>query len=109
MQPKSTFTINAAPTFEAEVSVPVAGADPRPLVLVFKHKTREEANAYLMRQPQEGDTDGSVLDEIVSGWKNVSEPYSVQAMTTLCQNFGAAAEAIIDTYFVELGIFRRKN
>lgn len=105
----ATFVLQPAPTFEATVQIPVPGGESRPLVLIFKHKTREEATALLARQPQKGDTDGSVFDEIVAGWRNVEEPYSPENMTTLCQNFAQAAEAIIAAYFTELGVFRRKN
>lgn len=106
---KPLFEIVASPTFEATAEVPTPGGEPRPLRLVFKHKTRDDASAFMERKPQEGDTDGSVLDEIVADWKNVKEKYSAENMTTLCQNFPGAPEAIILAYYTELGLMRRKN
>ncbi|SAI70476.1 phage protein [Bordetella ansorpii] len=110
MQPKpAMFKIVAQPTFTAVVDVPVPGGGVQPLELVFKHKTREAAKAYLEREPREGDTDGSVLDEIVAGWRNVDEPYTTENMSVLCGNFPGAPEAILQSYLTELGVLRRKN
>ncbi|WP_144630254.1 phage tail assembly chaperone [Bordetella genomosp. 13] len=110
MQAKpAMFKIVASPTFTAVVNVPVPGGGVQPLELVFKHKTRDAAKAYLSRPPQDGDTDGSVLDEIVADWRNVEEPYTPENMTVLCGNFPGAPEAILESYLTELGVVRRKN
>lgn len=106
---KPMFQIVAQPTFAATVDVPVPGGGTLPLELVFKHKTREAALEFMQRPAAEGATDGSVLDEIVAGWSNVEEPYSPDNMTVLCGNFAGAPEVILERYFTELGVLRRKN
>lgn len=112
MQAKSVkpmFTIVAQPTFAATVDIPVPGGGTQPLELVFKHKTREAALEYMSRPAPDGATDGSVLEEIVASWTNVVEPYSPENMTVLCANFPGAPEVILEKYFTELGVLRRKN
>ncbi len=103
------FSINAKPTFEATVKVPVPGEKPADLKLIFKHKTREATEAYFATAKDSKATDGEFLDEIVAGWTNVDAEYSTDAMTKLCQNYHGAVQAIFDTYLLELNKARAKN
>ena len=49
--------------------------------------------------------------ECVDGWveKDVDGPFSKEAVDTLCQQYHAAAGAIVDTFITQLTQFKRKN
>jgi len=50
----------------------------------------------------EGDTPVKDLLEIVEGWKDVSEPFSEQALGELIENFYGSLPAIFDAYVAGL-------
>ncbi|APF86966.1 hypothetical protein HI806_09520 [Ralstonia solanacearum] len=105
------FSINPKPTFVAEADIPVAGGGTEKLTLVFKHKTRDDVQAYFeqVSAGADGQTDADALLEILDGWKDVDVPFSREELNRLVQNYPGAPRAIFDTYLAELTGQRRGN
>jgi len=103
------FKIKAKPTFVAPVSIPVPGGEPETLMLVFRHKTRDEVGEYLQRTASTETKDVGPLMEIIEGWQDVDAEFSKDALQDLVQNYHGSVTAIMDAYVVELAEGRRKN
>lgn len=127
------FKLNPAPTFVAQVPLSVPGqAEPVPLAITFKHKTRPafaqwHARAHSMpdavptgaslseiaRVVTEQDVD--VLKEVIEDWSGLvgsdgaPVPYTVANLRELLDNYPASAREIYAAYKAELTEAKRKN
>ncbi len=111
--PKQTetqvFSLTAPPTFAATVDVPRPGDEPAKLRLIFRHKTKEDLNAWL-DSGKDAKSDAEWVGVIVAGWEGVSAEYSPEALAVLFSNYHRpAVEAIVDKYLSELTEVRRGN
>lgn len=100
------FTLAIAPTFKADVSIPVPGGRPANVSFTFKHKTRDELKDLLAGL--EGREDVDVVLEITTGW-GIDEAFEEDNVAILLQNYPGAALAIIDTFLKEVSGARRGN
>lgn len=112
------FKITPNPTFKATVTIAVPGEQAAKLKLVFRHKTRDEAQSFFRRVAEEASADTGanaparerkVLEEIVAGWEDVDQPFTGEALEELLRNYHNASTAILDTYMEQLTQARRGN
>ncbi len=101
-----TFKLNPEPTFRASVPIPVPGGGSMALDLEFRHKTRAALHAwYDSFEGRDGDAaraEAECLHEVVAGWHNCEAIYSLEALTTLLENYPQAGGAILAAYTREL-------
>ncbi|MDH0519983.1 phage tail assembly chaperone [Achromobacter xylosoxidans] len=103
------FSLTPPATFAATVDIPRPGTEPAKLRLTFRHKTKEDLNAWLA-SGTDVESDAEWLGVIVAGWEGVSTDFSPQALALLVSNYHRpAVEAIVDKYLSELTEFRRGN
>ncbi len=109
------FKLQPNPTFSAKVEIPVPGADaPATLPLVFRHKGRKAAQAWVESAPGRQDID--FLMEIVADWgaevvgeDGQPQAFSREAFDRLLDEYPASGQAIFNAYLRELGEARRGN
>lgn len=98
--------LNPDPTFTAKVPVPVPGGGEVPVELTFKHRTRDEMDAFLKTA---GDLkDAALILEMASGWELV-DAFTEENLNTFSQNYIGAPRAVFETYVHELVKAREKN
>ena len=102
------FKIKANPTFDWPVEIPSPDG-PQTLVLVFKHKTRDEMKAYFEQAAKGESNDATTIMGIVQDWKDVDTPFSEAAVVELTQNYFGAVPAIFDAYVAGLTQSKAKN
>lgn len=100
------LTLNPAPTFKAKVGIPVAGGEPVDVEFVFKHRTKDELDAFI--ESRKGKSDKETLLEMASGWE-LDDPFSAESVERLLQNYAGAGLAIYKAYIAELYGARIKN
>ncbi len=110
----ATFKIEPAPTFAATVKISAPGvAEPLPLELVFKWRSRSALAEWLKNA--DGKADPEFVGEALAGWGNVVDaddkpvPFGAEALAQLLDNFPAAADEITRAYLAELIEAREKN
>jgi len=103
---KTKFSLNAAPTFKATVAIPVPGGEEAPIVVTFRHKTREEFKGFI--DSLEGKKQPEALAEIMVGW-DLDDEFNTDNLQKLTDNYLGASEAIITRYIEELTRARRGN
>jgi hypothetical protein len=103
-----TFKLKPNPTFERAVKIPAPDGE-QVLVMVFKHKRRDELKAYFERAAQADVADATAILEIVDGWKDADVPFSPEAVADLVQNYYGAVPAIFDAYVAGLMQAKEKN
>lgn len=101
------FKVIPNPTFSAPVKIPVPGAKPEELTLVFKHKTRDELSDFFARASKSGGA--PVMMEIIEGWTGADQEFSEAALTDVLQNYHGAVQAIFDAYVEQLTLGRQGN
>ena len=101
------FKLKANPTFRAPVAIPIAGSDkPETVVMVFRHRTKSELKEFYTYR--EGREDHEVFMEMVVGWE-LEEPFNVDNVKELLENYGGAGVATYLAYIEELTKARAKN
>jgi hypothetical protein len=96
------FKLKVDPTFKAKVAIPVAGGEPKPITFIFKHRTRSALREWSSDPEVMKKEDVDYLMDMVTGWENVDEEFSRDALHTLLENYGGASFAIRDAYLAEL-------
>ena len=91
--------LKAAPTFSAEVGIPLHGGGTSEVVLTFKHRTMEEMDAFIKDRATKSDVE-SFMD-MVAGW-DLEDPFTEESVKTLLQNYNGAALAAFKKYIDEL-------
>jgi hypothetical protein len=98
--------LNPDPTFKAKVEISAAGAGVDPVEFTFKHRTRDEMDAFLKSS---GDLkDAKLIMEMAVGWELV-DAFTEENLNKLAQNYITAPQAIFSTYLDELVKAREKN
>jgi hypothetical protein len=104
------FKINPNPTFKHKINIPVPGNTPVAVTFEFKHKGRDELQAYYAGLAEANDrSDGDALAELICGWEGVDVPFSVENLSALVNNYPGAATALFEGYREALLEGRRKN
>jgi hypothetical protein len=93
------LALNAAPTFRAKVSIPVAGGPPVDVEMTFRHRTKTQLDEFV--KSREGKTDTESFMEMVSAW-DLEDPFSVESVSLLLENYIGAALAAYRKYLDEL-------
>lgn len=94
------------PTFKAKVGIPVAGGGIDQVEFVFKHRTRDELDAFLRRANEL--RDAALILEVASGWE-LADGFTEENLTKLVQNYIGSPKAIFEKYLDELTRAREKN
>lgn len=89
----------AAPTFKAKVGIPVAGGDPVPVEMTFRHRTKTELDEFL--NSRAGATDAQTVEAMVTGW-DLEDEFNAANVLLLLENYIGAARATIQVYCDEL-------
>lgn len=100
------LNLNPNPTFNAKVEICQPGGEPVAVEFTFKHRTRDEMDDFIKTL-----TDLSIEDQVMavaSGWELV-EPFNVENVKRLAQNYITAPAAIRDKYIAELIKAKEKN
>ncbi len=104
------FRIDPAPTFAAAVVLTAPGGVPRELRLVFRHKGRAAARAWIDEvAKRSAEEEADILMEIIANWEGVEEPFDRAALARLIDNHFHAAEEIYLGYLEALAGARRGN
>lgn len=102
----SVLKLKPNPTFRAKVSIQVAGDEPATLLVTFKHRTRDQLDAWL--KESQGRDDVSSILEIAEGW-DLLEPFDADNVRFLVQNYIGAPVALVESYIAELTKAKAKN
>ncbi len=103
------FKVNPEPTFPGAAVIAAPGGGEATLKLVFRHKTREAAQAYFERAAKGEEPEVVLMLEIVAGWEDVDMPFSAEALGQVLQNYHGAPKAIYEAYATALHGGRRGN
>lgn len=101
------FSLDPNPTFRFPVPVPVPGEKVADVVFVFRHKTKRDLNDLIERSKKDM-SDIDLVMEIACGW-DLEDPFNVDTVTQMLENYHGAAIAISNTYVRELTGRREKN
>ena len=89
----------AAPTFSADVGVPIAGGELSTVRMTFRHRTKTQLQEFV--ESRGGKSDADSFMEMVTGW-DLEEPFSRESVDTLLENYGGAGLAAFKVYITEL-------
>lgn len=93
------LSLNAAPTFKAMVAIPVAGGDSVEVLMTFKHRTKDDLEAFT--NSLAGKPDHETFMEMVEGWE-LDDPFNADSVKTLLQNYIGSGLAAYKKYVDEL-------
>lgn len=96
--------LKADPTFQATVNIPIAGGKPAPVVFTFKHRTRDEHDAFAKDWASEEGVKRPYVDYVLAvaeGW-DLDDPFTRENVDLLLQNYHRAGAAIVGAYTTEL-------
>jgi hypothetical protein len=102
-----TFKLEPNPTFWATVPVRLPGGELSDLQLEFRHRSRTEMASLF--DTVSGRTDEDVIADVISNWRDVSEPFSTEAVRKLVNNYPGIASQLVEAYVRELVQARRGN
>lgn len=105
----AALSLKAAPTFWHRVLIPVTGADPAPIDVEYRHRTRSDLKAYIDALANEEKVDTDLVADVVVSWKGPDAPFSPEAVSMLCENFPLSALAIWQGYLDAYAEAKRKN
>ena len=100
------LTLIAAPTFKANVGIPVAGGEPIQVAFTFKHRTRTALDEFM--NTRAGKSDAETFMEMVEAW-DIDLPYTKENVETLIENYLGAPLATYRAYIDELVQAKVKN
>lgn len=98
--------LEAAPTFQAEVGIPVAGSDPVPVSMTFKHRTKAQLDEFIKSRTDSTDADSFMA--MVEGWE-LDDEFNRANVEKLLQNYMGAALATFYVYVDQLVQAKAKN
>lgn len=101
------FKIDADPTFKTKVKLCRAGGEAEEVTFEYRHKTTEEAKAFLDRAESLKPIEWA--REIVCGWEGIGAAFDEEALAKLLANHFSAAEAIMSGFLKGLSGGRLGN
>jgi hypothetical protein len=96
------------PTFDYAVAIPVPGGDPVRVRFTFRHRSRTDVLAWVDGLKSSDTTDVDQVMAVCAGWE-LDDAFTRENVEALCENYGGASRAILDTYMRELRGAREKN
>jgi hypothetical protein len=96
----------ANPTFKATVGIPVAGGEPVPVEMTFKHRTKAALDEFIKTRPDKSDTE--TFMDMVTGW-DLEDSFSKESADTLLENYAGAGLATFRVYIDQLIQAKLKN
>jgi Phage tail assembly chaperone len=96
----------ANPTFKATVGIPVAGGDPVPVEMTFKHRTKTALDEFIKTRPDK--TDSETFTDMVVGW-DLEDTFNAASVDTLLENYAGAGLATFRVYIDQLIQAKLKN
>jgi hypothetical protein len=96
----------ANPTFKAMVGIPVAGGEPVPVEMIFKHRTKTETEEFI--KSRVGKEEVETFMEMVEGWE-LEDEFNKESVKTLLENYAGAGLATFRVYIEELVQAKIKN
>lgn len=106
------LTLNPAPTFKGTARITVPGQEqPAEIQLTWKHKTREQYDAWMASAASFADQggDAAFLAEVIADWASVDQVFSLGALGTLLAVYPAAGHELLAAYQTDLLASRAKN
>ncbi len=100
------LALNAAPTFQAKVGIPVAGGDAVDVLFTFKHRTKKQLDEFV--QSRADKTDAESFLDMVLGW-DLEDPFTPGNAELLLDNYIGAAVATYRAYLKALVEGKQKN
>jgi hypothetical protein len=100
------FTLKAAPTFKAKVSLPVPGGGFVPVEFTFKHRTKKALDEFV--KTREGKSDAESFASMVAGWE-LDDAFTPENIDLLLENRIGSALATYRVYIEELTKAREGN
>ena len=100
------LSIDANPTFSAQVPIPVYGGDPVLVGFTFKHRTLDEMAEWVGSRSGKKDAE-AVLDMVV-GW-DFAEEFTPEAVARLLQQRIGSSLSIFTVYTHEIYQAKLKN
>lgn len=100
------FKLQAEPTFDAKVSIPVAGGKSVPVVFTFKHRLAKDLLDWDKAIKEK--TDAEAFADMVVGWE-IDEPFTPENVQVLLANRIGLPRAVYEVYIEELTRAREKN
>lgn len=94
------------PTFKAKVAIAAPGGNVDPVEFTFRHRTRDEMDAFL--KSSQDLRDAKLILEMATGWELV-DAFTEENLNKLAQNYITAPQAIFEAYVTELVKAREKN
>jgi len=106
----SKLALNPAPTFQATVLIPIAGAEPVPVKMTFKHRTKKQLAEHIEQINGSADqhSDAQVILDTVTAW-DLDDPLNAENVERLCESYHGAGLAIFNTYYTTLIQGRQGN
>lgn len=98
--------LTAAPTFKANVLIPVPGKKPVAVEFNFKGRTKDEFKTFIETMGDREDVD--VILDIATGWE-LEDAFGKESVDMLLQNYIGSARVIIEKYLAELTAARLGN
>ena len=98
--------LTAAPTFKANVLIPVPGKKPVAVEFSFKGRTKDEFKTFIETMGDREDVD--VILDIATGWE-LEDAFGKESVDMLLQNYIGSARVIIEKYLAELTAARLGN
>ena len=96
----------ANPTFKFIVGIPVAGGEPAPVEMIFKHRTKTELDEFIKTRADK--TDAESFTDMVVGW-DLEDTFSAASVDTLLENYAGAGLATFRVYIDQLIQAKLKN
>ena len=91
--------LKAAPTFQAKVGIPVAGAEPVDVLMTFKHRTKPELDAFV--KSVNGMKEVDKFMAMVVAW-DLEDELNAENVKTLTENYMGATLSTYSVYLSEL-------
>lgn len=107
------ITLVQEPTFRAKVPVPVHGVGTVDTEFTFKHRTREQMQAFVKRVNTPDGEEGALTDvqlvmECACGWE-LADAFTEENVKTFASEYIEGPAAVFETYVQEMAGARLKN
>jgi hypothetical protein len=98
--------LNAAPTFKAPVSIPVAGDEPAVVELTFKHRTKSALDEFI--DSFDAKPHVETFMDMVVGW-DLEDDFNKESVATLLENYIGTPQVTFRAYLEQLLAYKVKN
>lgn len=102
------ISLEPNPTFDAVVSIPRPGLDNASVRFTFRHRSRTAVLTWVESIGKDEKVDIDQVMDVASGWE-LDDTFTRENVALLCENYGGASRAILETYLRELRGAREKN